>query len=551
MKGPCNVAVQWLTAFLCSSQLLLCTASSEAQCAPIDLHPQSNPVWNTKVNAMALLPGGDVLVGGQFEFLGGDTDGVVASNLARYNPTTRAWSSCDGGVRSPDNTITSVRTLLVLPDASVIVGGAFTVAGEGDHEVAASRIARYVPATGEWTALGEGISNDWLHFVSKIERLPDGDILVAGRFESAGGIPARGLARYHTATGTWTSLGLGRTDNRPIVVNAMGSLPDGDVIVLGTFTSVGGLAVNGIARWSPGPGDAGTWSPFWADLNSEIEAMTVLPDGDLVVMGLFKTFEGSVRQLARYESATGRLSMLAAGPNAQVSTLRLLENGDLLVGGSFTLIKGTNAKGIARYIAATGDWFVPNTGTNGSVAEIAVLPNGDLIAGGWFRVGYSSSAYLCQFQRGNDTIVIDQQPRAVRTCPMGTVTLSMAASGDGPLTYRWWKELAPMSTFGNPSVATPTLVIPDVQEYQIGTYRCIVSNACGSVSTDPVTFSICHVDLNCDGGVDVNDLLDFLVAFESGQAAADLDDGGYAGVGDGSVDVNDVLYFLAQFEAGC
>ena len=54
-----------------------------------------------------------------------------------------------------------------------------------------------------------------------------------------------------------------------------------------------------------------------------------------------------------------------------------------------------------------------------------------------------------------------------------------------------------------------------------------------------------------DGGVDINDLLYFLVQFEAGTAAADLDNGSGTGTPDGGVDINDLLYFLVHFEAGC
>jgi hypothetical protein len=56
-----------------------------------------------------------------------------------------------------------------------------------------------------------------------------------------------------------------------------------------------------------------------------------------------------------------------------------------------------------------------------------------------------------------------------------------------------------------------------------------------------------------DGGVDINDLLFFLSAFEAGSAAADLDNDGdpAQGTPDGGVDINDLLFFLARFEAGC
>ena len=54
-----------------------------------------------------------------------------------------------------------------------------------------------------------------------------------------------------------------------------------------------------------------------------------------------------------------------------------------------------------------------------------------------------------------------------------------------------------------------------------------------------------------DGGVDINDLLYFLGAFEMGTETADLDNGSGTGTPDGGVDINDLLYFLVRFEAGC
>jgi hypothetical protein len=56
-----------------------------------------------------------------------------------------------------------------------------------------------------------------------------------------------------------------------------------------------------------------------------------------------------------------------------------------------------------------------------------------------------------------------------------------------------------------------------------------------------------------DGGVDINDLLYFLITFENGSVEADLDNDGDPAVGtpDGGVDINDLLFFLARFESGC
>jgi len=58
--------------------------------------------------------------------------------------------------------------------------------------------------------------------------------------------------------------------------------------------------------------------------------------------------------------------------------------------------------------------------------------------------------------------------------------------------------------------------------------------------------------LTPDAGVDVNDLLAFLGAFEAGDLGADLDDDGMdPPMQNGGVDVNDLIFFLAKFEGGC
>lgn len=70
--------------------------------------------------------------------------------------------------------------------------------------------------------------------------------------------------------------------------------------------------------------------------------------------------------------------------------------------------------------------------------------------------------------------------------------------------------------------------------------------------------NVCPADLDNgsgngtpDGGVDVNDLLYFLVQFEAGSESVDLDNGSGTGTPDGGVDINDLLYFLIRFEGGC
>ncbi len=81
------------------------------------------------VFALAVLPGGEVLAGGNFSTAGG----VPANNIARYNPGTGVWSALGAGI---DNT---ANALAVLPGGDVVAGGQFSTAGG----VSANNIARY------------------------------------------------------------------------------------------------------------------------------------------------------------------------------------------------------------------------------------------------------------------------------------------------------------------------------------------------------------------------------------------------------------------------
>jgi len=71
----------------------------------------------------------------------------------------------------------------------------------------------------------------------------------------------------------------------------------------------------------------------------------------------------------------------------------------------------------------------------------------------------------------------------------------------------------------------------------------------------------CPADLDNDGSLEsggtrdravtIDDLLFLLAAFESGNMAADLDNGSGSGTRDNAVTIDDLLYFLTHFEAGC
>lgn len=70
-----------------------------------------------------------------------------------------------------------------------------------------------------------------------------------------------------------------------------------------------------------------------------------------------------------------------------------------------------------------------------------------------------------------------------------------------------------------------------------------IRSPCAPYRAEPITILPCGADLNLDGGVDIEDLLLFLAAYELGSLIADAD---Y----DGAVTIDDLHVFLNLFETG-
>jgi hypothetical protein len=65
-------------------------------------------------------------------------------------------------------------------------------------------------------------------------------VVVGGRFSIAGDLMTDALATYDPATGVWSSLGVVAGNGWPCAVNALAIMPNGDLVVAGLFATVGG-----------------------------------------------------------------------------------------------------------------------------------------------------------------------------------------------------------------------------------------------------------------------------------------------------------------------
>lgn len=87
-------------------------------------------------------------------------------------------------------------------------------------------------------------------------------------------------------------------------------------------------------------------------------------------------------------------------------------------------------------------------------------------------------------------------------------------------------------------------------------FRCAVTNACGSVTSDVATLTIldesdpacagcpaCPADFDNNGGIDGADLASFFFDYEAGEGCADVNN-------NGGIDGADLAYFFTAYEAG-
>lgn len=115
---------------------------------------------------------------------------------------------------------------------------------------------------------------------------------------------------------------------------------------------------------------------------------------------------------------------------------------------------------------------------------------------------------------------IVQNPLDQRVLTGGAATFVVAASG-GNLSYQWRRGGATLGNGGNIGGATtPTLtIIPAHLEDTGAAFDCVVTNACGSVRSDPAGLSVtasCPADFNHSGVIGAQDIFDFLAAYFTG-----------------------------------
>lgn len=306
--------------------------------------------------------GSDVYAGGDFMSAGG----VSANGIARWDGTS--WHALGDGVTGCVNCLPQVFSVAV-NGADVYVGGRFNTAGG----VSAVGIAKWNGIS--WSSLGSGIPG----FVYSIA-ISAADIVAAGEFTTAGGISANRIARWNGSA--WFALGggvTGEAPNQSAVISAI-AINGSNIYVGGDFWVAGSVNARALAHW-----DGGSWSKLGVEVSNGLNSLAytmAVSGNDLYVGGTFiRAGDINVNHIAKWNGGTW--ATLGGGVTGVASTVFALaaSGGDLYVGGVFNTAGSVSASGIAKWDG--NSWSALGSGVNGAVYAIAV--NGsDVYVGGFF-----------------------------------------------------------------------------------------------------------------------------------------------------------------------
>lgn len=392
--------------------------------------------FDSTVNAIAIQPDGKVLVSGFFNAITGAA-ATTRANFARLDAA--------GAVDTfyPTNGLSFGNRAVAVDDTGrVLVGGDGILV----NSVARLGVVRLNAATGAddgtvFPALRQPGT------INGVVQLPGGDFVVAGNFTwhglnaTSSRVAVGGsLTRISSVDGSLntafiTAVGTGLNN----IAEAVALDGNGQILVGGAFTSVNGVAVNRLARFSPvGVRDAAFLPP--AAINNTVFTLAVQADGNIVIGGVFSGTTNANR-IARLTPATGALDaafLSAAGFDSTVNTLALQPDGQIIAGGSFTTYSGTSAVNrIARLTTSgaldTSFTTAAGTAANSIVRALNLQLDGKILVGGDF--GTFSGATRANLVRLNANGSADSAFLSGLTGPNGSVsafaTQGTPTAGDG------------------------------------------------------------------------------------------------------------------------
>ena len=158
--------------------------------------------------------------------------------------------------------------------------------------------------------------------------------------------------------------------------------PDGKILIGGGFTAVNSSTRNRVARLNA---DGTLDTAFNPDLDVQVFDVTLQPDGKVLVGGNFTVVNGATRNRVARLNADGTLDTgFSPDVNGTVIAVTLQPDGKILTGGSFSSVNGSTRNRIARLNADGTLDTAFNPDVSGEIHAITLQVDGKILIAGMF-----------------------------------------------------------------------------------------------------------------------------------------------------------------------
>ena len=424
---------------------------------------------SVRVRAIAPTGDGGAIIGGDFTF--NKTGGGTIENLARIKP--------DGTIDetfspNPNNFVFHI---IVLDNGNILISGSFSAV----NGVAAQRFVRLTAAGAtdmEWDLSSSS-------FIYTHARRSDGKYVVGGGFAQLGESAAYQYVGLLDAEGTPEPGLLFFTFNSQVEAIA---LQNDNLIVGGAFNNTNpdrlvrlNYAVTPTLKLYA---QDVTFNQDMAGPSGTVHDLAVptdINDGIFVAGSQFQYNGTSRTGLAKVDKDGALDTTFNPALSFRARAVALL-GGQVLVGGQFTTAGGQTANRIAMLNQDTGalakDMIDFGTGASSTVYKFAQAGSHTFIGGDFVGInGDTKLKGLARISGGADSplsLAILGQPVGATVTEGATVTLSVAATGNGALNFQWKK-----GTEDVPGATGSSLTIMNATTGDAGDYMVTVTDADG------------------------------------------------------------------------
>jgi uncharacterized delta-60 repeat protein len=347
-----------------------------------------SPVDFMNINTMVIQNDGKIIIGGGAE---GFSINGVAGLFARFNSN----GTLDTTFKEQNMFRYIIYSLNIQGDGKIIVAGSQNIVPD-DH-ISCNYISRFFPdGTIDSTFLQVNKTTQRVNATYTSAIQPDGKIIVGGFFKEVNTCTANNLARLNTDGSL--DHAFNKTTGANGTIRASAVQKNGKIIIGGNFYAYQYKSRNHIARLTKNGTIDNSFDPG-TGFNGPVYGVAVQTDAKILIGGEFTSYNSiPVKNFIRVNS-DGTLDtsfQIGSGINGIVNAISIQPDGKIIVVGNFQKFNGLNAYSIVRLNSngTIDNSFVPFSLNGASLYSILILPSGKIMIGGSLLFYLNATYYM-------------------------------------------------------------------------------------------------------------------------------------------------------------